>query len=117
MVKHISGQIAIVTGAGSGIGLAITRAFLNNGFTVIAGDINLEELNKLTGYKSLVPVALDVRSSPNVERIVNDIIRDFGHIDILVNNAAIARMRSSFLDVSDDEWAASIEVNFWDTLD
>ncbi len=112
MVKHLSGQVALVTGAGSGIGLAITRAFLDNGSTVIAGDINLEGLNKLPENESLIPVALDVRSTSNIEQVVNDIIRDFGHIDILVNNAAIVRMRSSFLSVSDDDWAASIEVNF-----
>lgn len=112
MVEHLSGQVALVTGAGSGIGLAITRAFLDSGSTVMAGDINLEELKKLPENESLIPVALDVRSTSNVEQVVNDIIRDFGHIDILVNNAAIVRMRSSFLSVSDDDWAASIEVNF-----
>lgn len=111
MTDHLVGKVALVTGAGSGIGFATTTRFLNEGVIVVAGDINIEALDALGSSSVLFPIQLDVRSQISVDEVVNYVIKNFGHLDILVNNAAIVKARSGFLSVSDDDWSMSIEVN------
>lgn len=111
MTERFAGKVALVTGAGSGIGFATTARFVAEGATVVACDINIEALDASGSGGALFPVRLDVSSSEAVGKAVDDALERFGRIDILVNNAAVVRTRQGFLSVSDDDWRTSIDVN------
>ncbi len=96
---------AIVTGASSGLGLAIAKALLSRDFNVVMNGSNQERLDN--AYQSVgspeaaLPVAGDVGSAEDRSRLVQSTLTRFGRIDVLVNNAGIFEPRP-FLDVDED---------------
>jgi NAD(P)-dependent dehydrogenase (short-subunit alcohol dehydrogenase family) len=89
----LKGQVAVVTGGGTGIGLAIACRLGELGARIVIGSRNsknLEEGSASLRHAGLDPlcVQLDVRNPEQVDELVERTIRHFGHIDILVNNAA-----------------------------
>ncbi|MDC9613637.1 SDR family oxidoreductase [Xenorhabdus khoisanae] len=111
MKRSLVGEVVIITGAGSGIGFAATTEFLKEGAYVIGGDINLEQLYELQEEEYLFPYQFDVRNPSDIDDLINTVISKFGRIDILINNAALVEPRESFLDVTDDDWNSTIEIN------
>ncbi len=89
----LKGQVAIVTGGGTGIGLAIAKRLGELGARVVIGSRNSENLEKGSAalrHAGLDPLAVqvDVRNPEQVDEMVHRTVRHFGRIDILVNNAA-----------------------------
>jgi len=90
----VTGKAAIVTGGGRGIGRGISLVLARNGADVAVADINLENAQKVAaemaelGRKSFA-VVVDVTSQESVERMVREVLGQFGRIDILVNNAGV----------------------------
>ena len=89
----LKGQVAIVTGGGTGLGLAIAKRLGELGARIVIGSRNSENLEKGSAalrHAGLDPLAVqvDVRNPEQVDEMVQRTIRHFGHIDILVNNAA-----------------------------
>lgn len=89
-------RVAIVTGGSRGIGRAICLSLAREGATVVACARNAERLGSLPAEAAdkkligkIVPRALDVSESEKIERWVDEVATDFGHIDVLVNNAGI----------------------------
>lgn len=90
------GKIAVVTGAASGIGEAITRALLRNGVNVAALDIQRERLTELCaerqqkGYSgTLHPIYCDVSCEDDLDEAFSQIETTLGGVDIMVNNAGV----------------------------
>ncbi|MBQ5863697.1 MAG: SDR family NAD(P)-dependent oxidoreductase, partial [Peptococcaceae bacterium] len=87
-------KVAIVTGAASGLGKAITLEFLKEGATVVATDINAEKINQLQQEYAdlgwLYTVVGDVSSKDDDEALIAYVYEQFGKLDILVNNAGIS---------------------------
>src|SRR5690349_22791684 len=87
-------RVAFVTGASQGIGAAIAVALAREGFDLVVSSTRPEKLKSVlnelaaAGAKA-VPVALDVRAQPGIEKAMADAVAAFGHIDVLVNNAAV----------------------------
>jgi len=106
------GKIALVTGAGQGMGRAIARRFAEEGATVVALDLNLDNaLATLDGIgEPSGAMALNVADSKAVAETFASIVQRFGRIDILVNNAGIGSV-DSFADISDETWARVTGVN------
>lgn len=104
----LAGRIVIVTGAGSGIGLAITRAFASEGAHVVAVDIAPAAA---TGER-VVTLEADLTKPDGGQRATEAAINAFGSVDVLVNNVGVAYPRDGFLSVSDDDWRSLLEVNF-----
>jgi NAD(P)-dependent dehydrogenase (short-subunit alcohol dehydrogenase family) len=107
-----SGRVAIVTGASRGLGLAAAQRLLERGASVA---INVRDQTRAASAASLLgPAALAVGgdiTAPGVpESIVARTLERFGRIDILVNNAALARS-TRFEQLTADEWRAALEVN------
>ena len=91
----LSDRIALVTGAGSGIGRAIALCFAAEGARVIVNDLDLERARATLAALGTQPSAgraiqADVADSGQVKRMFAEVERDFGALDILVNNAGIA---------------------------
>ena len=107
----LAGRVAIVTGAGSGIGLATTRAFLDEGVSVIAADLDIEALRELAPADRLLPVVVDLTYPEAAASVVEQGVGAFGRLDILFNNAGFIRPRGGFLNVSDEDWANTLGLN------
>ncbi len=105
--------MAIVTGAGSGIGEAIAWKLAEKGFTVIVTDIiGHERVARDISSKELKAEAykLDVTSVKDAEEVAREVAKKYGRIDVLVNNAGIYPFKS-FLDMSLEDWDKVINVN------
>src|SRR5450631_3187931 len=113
MIKTVTpNKLALITGGGSGIGLAIAEKFVqNNILTVIVG----RDLQKLNAAREKLgdlcrPICLDLDELPSLPGLVKQITDQYGRIDILVNNAGI-NMKKDFSEVTDEEFLGVLHTN------
>jgi 3-oxoacyl-[acyl-carrier protein] reductase len=115
-MKLLEGKTAIITGAARGIGRSIAIRFAQDGANVAFTDLKLDEnTESLTKELTIIGVkakgyASDASNFADTERVVNEIIKDFGTIDILVNNAGIT-MDTLLLRMTEQQWDTVINVN------
>jgi 3-oxoacyl-[acyl-carrier protein] reductase len=117
---RLTGKVAIVTGAGSGIGRAIAQRFAAEGAAVVVAGQRHERLEQTlrliesTGGRGLA-VACDVGAVDQVRALVCATVEQLGHLDVLVNNAARNRpahaVGETVAELSEDWWAATFAVN------
>jgi NAD(P)-dependent dehydrogenase (short-subunit alcohol dehydrogenase family) len=95
-VGELAGKVALITGAASGIGLAITRRFLKEKALVAMVDFNMERLNQsmnellhMEKTAQILPVPCDITNEANVVLAVRKISDHFGKLNIAVNNAGV----------------------------
>jgi NAD(P)-dependent dehydrogenase (short-subunit alcohol dehydrogenase family) len=110
----LDGRIAVVTGAGAGIGLATTAALAVEGAHVFAGDIATDALADLDG--SIEAVQVDLLQPDGPASLIRRAQQAHGRLDILVNVLGGAIHRRSFLEVGDDDWRGVWELNFLSTV-
>ena len=101
----------IITGAGSGIGLATTELFRQQGARITAVDISEKALEKFAAMPEIESAVGDVSSRTDVERVVQRAAARFGRIDVLCNNAGIMDRFLPVGEVTDDLWARVMAVN------
>ncbi|MEX0804849.1 MAG: SDR family oxidoreductase [Candidatus Binatia bacterium] len=106
---RLQNQIAVVTGAGRNIGEDVSKLFVREGAKVAVVDLDhgrgsrvASEINA-TQPGSAISVVCDVASPASVEKMVQTVLREFGGIDILVNNAAWTDHKTLF-DITEEEW-------------
>lgn len=115
-------KVAIVTGGGTGIGKAISLAFVNEGAALVVAARNLSRLEEVVkeikskGGKAKA-IQTDISDQKQVQRMVAQTIDEFGHIDILVNNAAIGTFNNAdAVDMNLDNWQTALAVNLSGTM-
>jgi 2-deoxy-D-gluconate 3-dehydrogenase len=111
----LEGQVAIVTGGGTGIGRGIALEFAKAGADVVVTSRKLANLEKVAeevralGKHSLA-VPADITNKVDVDNMVQRVMDEFGAIDILVNNAGTI-VRASLLEHSEEDWDAVLDTN------
>jgi NAD(P)-dependent dehydrogenase (short-subunit alcohol dehydrogenase family) len=115
MTVRLAGKIAVVTGAGNGIGEAIVHLFAAQGATVIVTDVDGDAAEKVAaaivaaGFKA-TSLAVDVTRGQDVTQLMRTLASTHGRIDALVNNAGL-NILSDFRNMSDADWVRLREVN------
>lgn len=117
-MNELNNKVAVVTGAGSGIGEAIATALGNNGVKVVLAGRNTDKLNAVaTQFEqgNVKVVATDVTDKREVQQLIDTAKDTFGRLDIVVNSAG--QMKSSNItDYNVDDWDSMIDVNVKGTL-
>lgn len=114
MDLQLAGKAAVVTGAGKGIGLAVTQALADEGVRVVAASRTpTEALSGLAERRDVHFVQVDLARPEGPGETVEEAVARFGGLDILVNNVGAVRPRADgFLSVGDDDWTWTWTVNF-----
>ena len=110
--KPFAGQVAVITGGGSGIGAASAKAFAANGAEVVVLDVDGKSAEKIAAEIGGLGMACDVTSAPKVEKAFDKIAATFGGVDVVVSNAGAA-WQGKIGEVDDKTLRKSFELNFW----
>jgi NAD(P)-dependent dehydrogenase (short-subunit alcohol dehydrogenase family) len=114
MDLQLTDKVAVVTGAGKGIGRAVAETLAAEGAIVVAGSRSVESL---TGLDRVTPVAVDLAQPDGPGRLLARAVQDFGRVDVLVNNVGGVHPRvDGFLSLSDEDFEASLQLNFYSAL-
>ena len=114
-MKTLKGSVAVVTGAGSGIGRALAQELASHGAQLALSDVNsssLEETRRLLGGTQLKTYIVDVSDASAVEAFARSVEKDFGRVSLLINNAGVALV-GSFSDLTVKEFDWLFRINFW----
>ncbi len=114
MGERLKGKVAIVTGGGSGIGRATCELFAEEGAQVVVADIEQRQgesvaadINSSGGQANFV--LTDISREEDAARLTSETVRNFGGVDILVNNAAVFVLKG--IEATIDDWRRSLDVN------
>ena len=115
-MRQLEGKTAVVTGAGSGIGLGLARTFARNGMAVVLCDIRGDRLDAaLAEVRALgaraIAVVTDVSDRAAVEQAAREALRAFGAVHVVCNNAGVTMHGKSVADLTAQEWDWVIGVN------
>ncbi|MER6268259.1 SDR family oxidoreductase [Streptomyces sp900105755] len=119
--QRFAGQLVLVTGAGSGIGRATAFAFAEAGARVVAVDRDAEaaartaELSRLIGAAEAWAETADVSDEQAMEKLAEKVHREYGVLDVLVNNAGIG-LSGSFFTTTTEDWRRVLDVNLWGVI-
>jgi NAD(P)-dependent dehydrogenase (short-subunit alcohol dehydrogenase family) len=118
MKDKLDGKLALVTGAGSGIGKATALALAAKGARIVAVDIDdarVVEMKKELGERCAMARRVDVSKRDEMRALAGDVHRDLGPLDVLVNNAGVGHS-GGILDTSLEDWDWIVGVNLWGVI-
>jgi NAD(P)-dependent dehydrogenase (short-subunit alcohol dehydrogenase family) len=108
----VSAPVAVVTGAGSGLGLHITRALLDDGHRVALVGRTRERLEEAAaGSDRALVAAADVSKPAETEAVFAAVVARWGRVDLLVNNAGTFGPSGAVDEISDDDWQRTVDTN------
>src|SRR5437763_6739374 len=111
-----NGKVALVTGAGSGIGRAVSLALQSAGYSVVLAGRRVSELERTAasakpGSGRMLPVPADISNPESVKALFDKTKEGFGRLDVLFNNAGITAPGIPLEDLTYDQWTAVVGVN------
>lgn len=111
----LTGKVAVVTGASSGLGADAARAYVAYGADVAILARRKERLEELAeelraSGKRILPVQCDVSNEESVKHAITEVVAHFGKIDILLNNAGVA-VSGAVTDLTEEQWDTSMDIN------
>ncbi len=110
----LNGKVAIVTGAGSGMGRAISLKFAEEGARVAVVDLNYDaacETQRIIGETQSIAIRTDVSNDQDVKKMVEEVLQTFGQIDIVVNSAGIPQVFTAIEELTIESWSRILDVN------
>src|SRR5262245_30622735 len=117
-MKTLKGAVAVVTGAGSGIGRALAQELASSGAQLALADVNsatLEETRQLLGSTQARTYVVNVGDASSVDAFARNVDRDVGRADLIINNAGVGLHGSlQKLSLEDFDWL--IRINFWGVI-
>jgi NAD(P)-dependent dehydrogenase (short-subunit alcohol dehydrogenase family) len=113
---RLQGKVAVITGAGSGIGLAMATLFATEGASIVAGDWNAQRLDAaVAGIQAsggaIVGAQGNIADQATAEGLVDLALTTYGHLDILCNNAGVMDYMQGVGELSDDIWRRVLSIN------
>jgi NAD(P)-dependent dehydrogenase (short-subunit alcohol dehydrogenase family) len=110
---RLQNKVAVVTGAASGMGLAIAKLFIAEGAKVVAADWHAEAMASVAAEigGGIVGITADVSKEDQAVAMIDRAVAEFGRLDILVNNAGVMDLFQSVADVSNETWRHVLAVN------
>jgi len=105
----LAGKVVVVTGAASGIGQATARLLTEEGAIVVG--VDRDQIDTAPGARGTA-VQADLTEPATPDRVIATVLEQHGRIDALVNNAGGLQARTSFLDITDEQWLATFNLNF-----
>ena len=114
---HTPGRVAVVTGAGSGIGRAVARLMLAEGYRVVLAGRREEPLRETAaGHRQALAVPCDVTVPDDVERLFAAALGQWERVDVLFNNAGVFGPAASVDEITMEDWDATVAVNLTGSL-
>lgn len=119
-MADLKGKRVLITGAACGLGRSLAELFIKAGSEMILTDINESALNQTVEElrekgASVHSYTVDIANRKKVEQMAMDILKDHGHVDILINNAGIGH-NGEIVETSLKTWKELMDVNFWGML-
>ncbi len=113
----LTGKVAIISGGATGIGRGIADGLAEAGADIVIAARRLEkcetacrEINEKTQVKTF-PCRCDITDTKEIETLANDVVKKFGHIDILVNNSGVGGSEKPILEMSENDWDWVVDIN------
>ena len=113
----LTGKVAIITGGATGIGRGIAEGLADAGASIVIAARRLKkceeackEIKARTRVKTY-PHQCDITNRPQIEQLVEDVIKEFGHIDVLVNNSGTGGSEKPILKMTEQDWNSVIDTN------
>jgi NAD(P)-dependent dehydrogenase (short-subunit alcohol dehydrogenase family) len=109
-----TGQVAVITGAGSGIGRALAQLLDSRGWELVLADVNVEGLNETQAslQRKATSQTLDISKREQVEALAAAVEKIHGRVDLVVNNAGVT-VQDTVADVSYEDFEWVMNINFW----
>jgi 3-oxoacyl-[acyl-carrier protein] reductase len=119
--KVAQDKVAVITGGGSGIGMAIARVFTSSGYFVVITGRDVKRLQKAAQTisahkKQVISISCDVRNPASVEKLFQEVRKEHATIDVLVNNAGVAHSLAPVDQLSVETWKEVIDTNLTGTF-
>ncbi|MDX1800683.1 MAG: SDR family oxidoreductase, partial [Marinobacter sp.] len=114
-MKELTNKVAVVTGAGSGIGRALAQALAARGCRLALSDVNetgLKETAANCGSAEVRTYVLDVADRDAIYAHAEQVVGDFGQVNLVINNAGVA-LSASVREMTDDDFRWIMDIDFW----
>ena len=117
-MKDLKNKVVVITGVGSGIGRALAVAFSKYDVKLALNDIDQSNLNETIGLcngeaGNIFNYSFDVSSKEDWKKFREEVIKEYGHVDIVINNAGVALGNYTIDEVSLEDFEWLMGINFW----